>query len=119
MSMDRRAFLSIVAGSPLIFGLREIFAQEPDTRPEWFRKALEHMKERKLHGVVIVVPEADPQQLEFGRCLWKLLEDDYPEAHELFLAGAFIFMTPAMAAAGGVRKAARKENRVLLHPRGK
>jgi hypothetical protein len=119
MSMDRRTFLKAAAAAPCIFGLRELFAQETETRPEWFRKALDRMKERKLHGVVVLAPEADPKQLEFGRTLWLFLEGDFPEAHELFLTGVFIFMTPAAAEASGIRKPDEKETRFLLDPDGK
>jgi hypothetical protein len=68
--MDRRAFLSILAGAPVVFGLREVLAQEQDLRPEWFKQALARMKERKLHGVVIIAPADEAEQLELGRVLW-------------------------------------------------
>ncbi|HZL72595.1 MAG TPA: hypothetical protein VFC86_09050, partial [Planctomycetota bacterium] len=119
MSLDRRTFLKAAAAAPCIFGLREIFAQEPDARPEWYKQALARMKERKLHGVVIVAPAAEPEQLELGRRLWVLLDGDFPEVHELLLTGVFVVMTPALAESAGVRKADEKEDRFLLDPEGK
>src|SRR5262245_32020321 len=119
MSLDRRTFLKSVAAAPCIFGLRQLLAQEPDARPAWFKQALARMKERKLHGVVIVAPAAEPEQLELGRRLWDLLDGDFPEVHELFLTGVFVVMTPALAEASGVRKAGEKEDRFILEPEGK
>ena len=117
--MDRRTFLSIVAGSPLVFGLRQLLGQETDARPEWYKQALSRMKERKLHGVVVIAPAAEPEQLELGKQLWDLLDGDFPEAHELFVTGVFMVVTPALAGATGVRTAGENENRFLLDPEGK
>jgi hypothetical protein len=120
MSMDRRTFLKAAAAAPCIFGLRELFAQESDKGPEWYRQALARMKERKLHGVVVIVPErVEPEQLDLGRKLWDLLDGDFPEAHELFLTGVFVVMTPALAESSGVRKPDDKADRILLDPDGK
>jgi hypothetical protein len=117
--MDRRAFLSILAGAPVVFGLREVLAQEQDLRPEWFKQALARMKERKLHGVVIIAPADEAEQLELGRRLWDVLEADAPDAHELLLTGVFIVMTRALAASSGACKAEEKDDRVLLDPNGR
>jgi len=119
MSLDRRAFLKLTAAAPCIFGLRQLLLQETDARPEWYKQALSRMKERKLHGVVVISPAADPEQLQLGRQLWTLLNGDFPEAHELFVTGVFIVVTPALAGATGVRTAEEKENRFLLDPDGK
>jgi len=119
MSLDRRTFLKAAAAAPCIFGLREIFAQEPDARPEWFKQALARMKERKLHGMVVIAPRSEEEQLALGRQLWDLLEGDFPEVHELLLTSVFVVMTPAIAEASGVRKADEKEDRFLLDPEGK
>ncbi len=119
MTMDRRTFLKAAAAAPCVFGLCELFAQDAPAGPEWFRQALARMKERKLYGVVIVAPEAAPEQLELGRQLRDLVDEDYPDVHEHFLTGVFVVMTPALAASSGVRKADEKENRFLLDPEGK
>lgn len=118
--MDRRTFLKAVAAAPCIFGLRELFAQEGPSSPEWFRAALARMKERKLHGVVLIAPERlEPDQRLMGTALRELLDGDHPDAHELFLGGVFIAMTPALAAASGLLKADEKGNRILLDPEGR
>jgi len=117
--MDRRTFLKAAAAAPCIFGLRELFAQEADKGSEWYRQALARMKERKLHGVVVIAPEPEADQLALGRQLWDLLDGDFPEAHELFLTGVFVVMTPALAESSGVRKADDKADRILLDPDGK
>jgi len=119
MSLDRRAFLKLTAAAPCIFGLRQLLLQETDARPEWYKLALARMKERKLHGVVVIAPAAEPEQLELGMQLWDLLDGDFPEAHELFVTGVFMVVTPALAGATGVRTAEEKENRFLLDPDGK
>ncbi|HKS16638.1 MAG TPA: hypothetical protein VJU16_04945, partial [Planctomycetota bacterium] len=109
MSLDRRTFLKLTASAPCIFGLRQLLAQEPDNRPTWYVRALARMKERKLHGVVIIAPRAEEEQLQVGRHLWDLLGGDFPEVHELLVTGVFVVMTPALAEASGVRKADEKE----------
>lgn len=118
--MDRRAFLAVVAGSPLVFGLRDLFAQDSARAPEWYRAALARMKERKLHGVVIIAPgRVEPDQLDLGRRLRELLEGDSFEAHEVFLGGVFIVMVPALAEGCGLRKADERVDRILLDPEGR
>jgi len=119
MGLDRRTFLKAAAAAPCIFGLREIFAQEPDARPEWFKQALARMKERKLHGMVVIAPRSEEEQLALGRQLWDLLEGDFPEVHELLLTSVFVVMTPALAEASGVRKADETEDRFVLDPEGR
>jgi len=117
--MDRRFFLKALAAAPCVFGLSELFAQEAAPSPEWLRVALARMKERKLHGVVLIAPERiEPDQRLMGTALRELLEGDHAEAHELFLGGVFIAMTPSLAAASGILKADEKGNRVLLDPEG-
>lgn len=119
MSMDRRTFLKAAAAAPCIFGLSELLAQDAEPGPEWYRRARARMKERKLHGVIVIAPESDAAQLELGRRLWVLLDGDFPEPHELFLSGVFVVMTPALAEASGVRKPDERESRFLLDPDGK
>jgi hypothetical protein len=117
--MNRRAFLKAAAAAPCVFGLRDLFAQEADVRPAWFKQALGLMKERKLHGVVVVVPGDDPAQKRVGTRLWSYIEGEFPKVHELFLTSVFIFLTPAAAEACGVRKANEDATRFLLDPEGK
>ena len=119
MSLDRRAFLKLAAAATCVFGLRQLLAQDSVTGAAWYRQALARMKERNLHGIVVVAPAADPDQLEFGTRLWNLLECGHPEAHELFLNSVFIVMTPAVAASSGIRKADEKADRFLLDPGGR
>ena len=119
MSLDRRAFLSIVAGSPFIFGLPELLAQEAPRGPEWFRKALAAMKERKLHGVVLITPKDEAGQKLLGQQLRTLVEGESTEVHEILLTGIFIVMVPELAVEAGLKKADEKETRFLLSPDGK
>lgn len=116
--MNRRDFLKAAAAAPCVFGLRDLLAQETDLRPAWFRLALARMKEGRLHGVVVLAPEADPAQKEFGERAWDLLSGDSAEAHELMLTSVFIFTTPAVAESCGVRKAGEDADRFLLDPEG-
>src|SRR4051812_6625627 len=63
MNPDRRTLLKTVAAAPLVFGLRELFAQDaPAGRPEWFDAALQRMSGLGRFGVVLVVP--DPLELK-------------------------------------------------------
>src|SRR5688572_21063721 len=116
--MNRRTFLRVAAAAPCVFGLRELLAQDPDVRPAWFKLALARMKERKLYGVVVLAPSADPAQKKFGEAIWELLEEKNPAAHELFLTSVFIFLTPAAAESCGVLKAGEEVDRLLLDPDG-
>jgi len=121
MTMDRRTFLKAAAAAPCIFGLRQLFAQEAvaaATAPDWFKAALARMKERKLHGVVLIAPATPGEEKALGMALWDLLDGDHGAAHELFTAGVFIGMTPRIAAACGLRKEGERENRILLDPDG-
>jgi hypothetical protein len=122
MTMDRRTFLkTAAAAAPCIFGLRELFAQEgtpASTAPAWFKEALARMKERKLHGVVLIAPATAAEEKALGMALWDLLDGDHAAAHELFTGGVFIGMSPAIAVACGLRKEGEKENRILLDPEG-
>lgn len=94
--MDRRTFLSIVAGSPLVFGLREIMAQDPVPRPgdpvmpEWYQRALKTMKERGLPGVVLIVPKGPDISSRLGRALLSRLKDESPDVHEILTGCALI-----------------------------
>jgi hypothetical protein len=119
MDMNRRTFLQAVAAAPCIFGLRSLLAQECDIRPEWFKQALARMKADRRPGIVLIAPEDEESQLEWGRRLWDLLDEGTPAAHELFLNGVFIVLAPALAGPAGVRKPDEKENRFLLDPDGK
>jgi len=107
--------------APCIFGLRELFGQDTvatSTSPGWFKDALARMKERKLHGVVLIAPAGLAEEKALGMALWDLLDGDHAAAHELFTGGVFIGMSPQIAAACGLRKEGEKENRILLDPEG-
>src|SRR5688572_25997974 len=117
--MDRRSFLKFAAASPCVFGLSELLAQESPRGPEWFRKALAAMKERKLHGVVLVTPDDEAGKLLLGQRLRALVESPSTDVHELLLTGIFIVMVPELARDAGVRKADEKGTRFLFSPDGK
>lgn len=75
--MDRRTFLSIVAGSPLVFGLRELLAQDPDDpRPGYFRDALSRMKHLDFPGIVLLIPNSRKERDRLGAALCERLNGD-------------------------------------------
>src|SRR5690349_16771144 len=104
MVVSRRTFLTLAAGAPAMLGLKECFsAEKTDVSPRsnfaqppppWYQAGLLRMRERKLHGVVLIAPGAAPvEQRVAGSALWRLLEGPDPDVHELFMAGVFIGMT--------------------------
>ena len=102
--MDRRTFLSVVAGSPLVFGLRELLAQEPspapDATPDWLKTALQRMKKTRRFGVVIVVPAGKEVRTRLGNALVARLPRDIessPEDVETFVANVFVCLDEARA----------------------
>ena len=99
--MDRRAFLSIVAGSPLIFGLRELLAQQApaDAKavPEWYRAALKRMKETHRYGIVIVLPDDPREREEWGKALIGRYNEHSNYRHEPFGVVVFICLTRRLA----------------------
>jgi hypothetical protein len=114
--MDRRAFLA----TPLVFGLREVLAQEPKDPAvaEWWPAARKRMKETGRPGVVLVVPQAERARQHAGLILHRILAEDPAAAHQLFVEAVFVGMTPALAD-GRVRTAGEKVDRILLSPDGK
>jgi hypothetical protein len=113
--MDRRTFLA----TPLVFGFRELFAQEADPKvADWFTAALKRMKETDRYGVVLVVPNEERARQSMGLVLNRMLTEDPAAAHQLFAGAVFICMTAPLAD-GRVRKSGETENRLLLAPDGK
>ncbi len=108
--MDRRTFLA----TPLVFGLRELFAQE--ARPAWVEAALRRMKETGRFGVLLVVPDADPLQIRWGAALSDLTRTEVPLAREVLCEAVFICARRAVA---GDLVAPGAHNRLLLSPEGK
>ena len=99
--MNRRAFLSIVASSPLVFGLRELLAQEPRTEaksvPEWYRAALKRMKETNRYGIVIVVPDDPKERERWGKALIDRYNEIESRFHEPFGVVVLICLTSTLA----------------------
>ena len=99
--MDRRTFLSIVAGSPLVFGLREMLAQEPRTEvksvPEWYAAALKRMKETNRYGIVIVLPEDPKEREKWGKALIDRYNEFQSPDHEPFGVVVLICLTKSLA----------------------
>lgn len=120
--MDRRVFLSIVAGSPLIFGLKELLGQDPAPSdkvvPEWFNGALKRMKETNRFGLVIVLPEGAEERKRLGNALIARYQDPPALDYEAFWVVVVICLTRDQAARclGELRA---DDNRVLLDPSGK
>src|SRR6266850_4502983 len=89
--MERRTFLSILAGSPLIFGLRELLAQ--DSAPDFLAIAFKRMKETRRPGVVLVIPSDVEGRKRLGEGLLARLPTGSKagrEGFELFCASVFI-----------------------------
>lgn len=96
--MNRRTFLSIVAGTPLVFGLRELLAQE--AAPDYLDAALKRMKETRRFGVVIVIPPGKDAQARLGNALTARLPQTYETSYhnlEIFVANVFICLGEARA----------------------
>ena len=94
--MNRRAFLSIAAGAPFVFGLREVLGQEvPAAKPEWYAAALKRMKETHRYGIVIVVPDDPKERDAWGRALIALYSGTY--RHEPWGVVVFVCLTTALA----------------------
>jgi len=119
--MDRRAFLSIVAGSPFVFGLGELLAQ--DTPPDFLAAALKRMKETRRFGVLLVIPTGKESQKRLGEGLLARLPTGSKaggEGFELFCAHVFACVGEAEAAPfGGGKPAGEGILRILLGPDGK
>jgi hypothetical protein len=99
--MNRRTFLSIAAGSPLVFGLRELLAQEPAADPKevpaWYRAALKRMKETHRYGIVFIIPD-DPREREaWGKSLVDRYNEHANFRHEPFGVVVFVCLTRGLA----------------------
>jgi hypothetical protein len=120
--MDRRTFLSIAAGSPLLFGLRELLAQE--TEPDFIARALKRMKETRRWGVFLVIPEAEAAR----RALGQGLLDQMPtgskrgrQGFELFTAHVFVCLSADQAGklGMGLKRGPDGVIRLLVNSEGK
>lgn len=114
MDIGRRAFLA----TPLVFGLRELLAQDTKWEPDWYRKARERMRQTGRYGVVIVVPDGLPEREKLGNALQNLLEDPAEGLRELFCEAVFVCVTSEVARAC-LREPGERHNRFLLDPAGK
>lgn len=113
--MDRRTFLA----APLVFGLRDLMAQEPKDPAvaDWWPEALKAMKETDRYGVVLIVPNEERARQTAGLVLHQIAAEDVAGAHQLFAGAVFVCMTPAVAD-GRVGKPGERGNRILLSPDG-
>jgi len=114
MDLARRAFLA----TPLVFGLRELLAQDPKWEPDWFRKARERMARTNRSGVVLVVPDGQPEREQLGNALQTLLETPSEGLRELFCEAVFVCVTSEVARAC-LREPGERQNRFLLDPQGR
>ncbi|HEY3226705.1 MAG TPA: hypothetical protein VGK61_06920 [Planctomycetota bacterium] len=119
--MLRRDFLAILAGSPLVFGLRELLAQE--AAPDYFTNALKRMKETRRFGVVLVIPSDKDAQKRLGEGLLARLATGSKAGSvgfEIFCANVLICLseTKARDISDG-KPAGEGVLRILLNPEGK
>src|SRR5688572_24506778 len=122
--MNRRAFLSVAAGAPLVFGLRELLAQDP--APDFIDSALKRMKATRRFGVFLVIPEAEAARKTLGQGLVDRLPTGSKAGNsgfELFCAHVFVCVSPDQAAKRGL--GAKVDGpmpgilRMLVNPEGK
>ena len=116
MKLDRRTFLATAAAAPLIYGLKSVLGTPDDN--EWFRAALQRMKETRRYGIVLVVPADLRLRQTVGTRLRALLDGPSTAAHALFSEAVFICLTPELAA-GRVQSGSETHTRILLDPDGR
>src|SRR5262245_20837617 len=75
VTMNRREFL---VGVPLVFGLRELLAQDPPAakNPAWLDEAFKRMKATARCGVVIVAPTEAADAKSLGQSFLELMESN-------------------------------------------
>jgi hypothetical protein len=122
MILDRRVFLGFLAGSPLIFGLRELLAQEG--APEFVAAALQRMKKPRKYGVFIVLPGDKESREAIGQGLLDQLADSElggSPAVRLFCVHVFVCLTEDQAKQAGFGAKAEGEGilRLLVNSEGK
>lgn len=110
--MHRRAFLA----TPLVFGLRELLAQDPASAPAWWAAALRRMKDTGRCGVVLAAP-AGRDGVRFGTELAALLPAEDPALRRLLGEAVFVVLSPALARRLVLRDG-ETFNRLLLAPDG-
>jgi hypothetical protein len=119
--VERRTFLSILAGSPFVFGLRELLAQ--DTAPDFLAAALKRMRETRRFGVVLVIPSGKKEQTRLGEGLLARLPTGSKtgvDGFELFCANVFVCLGESRAREFGDGKPEGDGVlRILLSPEGK
>jgi len=94
----RRDFLAILAGSPFVFGLKELVAQDAaPEKPDWFKAALKRMKETNRYGIVIVVPDDPKERERWGKALVDRYNEFDSEHHEPFGTVVLICVTSTVA----------------------
>lgn len=119
--MHRREFLALAAGSPLIFGLRELLAQEAS--PDFVSAALKRMKATKRFGVLLVIPADKVGQKRLGKALFDRLPSALRsggDGFELFTGAVFVCVDEAQAKPFSEGKVEGEGIvRILLDPLGK
>jgi hypothetical protein len=120
--MNRRAFLSIAAGAPLVFGLRELLAQE--SAPDFVTQALKRMKRTGRFGVFLILPDADADRQALGKNLLARMPIGSKAGRtgfELFCANVFVCLSADQAAKAGLKAKSDGPGllRILLDPEGK
>ncbi len=111
--MDRRTFLA----TPLVFGLRDLLAQDEPQAAEWWPAALRRMKESDRYGIVLVSRADERARQAMGLVLNRILTENPAGAHQVFAGAVVACLTPQLAD-GRVRKPGERENRFLLAPDG-
>jgi hypothetical protein len=119
MTLDRRAFLQFASASPLVFGLDSLFAatQSPEP-PDWWKTALNRMKDLGRPGLVFIAPEAEAGSVALGTAIRDLLESEDSRAREMFCGAVVVCLSHSIAEAC-LPKDGDSHRVLLLDPSGR
>lgn len=117
VTMDRRRFLSLASGAPLVWGLDRLLAREPSRAPDWLGAARRRMADTGRPGVILAVPERRPDRFQMGSALHELLKDPDEGVHEIFSGAVFVCLDSELAVSAGFGHF-EEGNRVLVSPGG-
>ncbi len=94
--MKRREFIVGAAAAPLVFGLRDLFAQDA-AEPKWWQAAKLRMKSTTRCGLVLVSPDGDVGRQEMGRLLFDLVRGKDEDVHVILAEAVVICLRPEFA----------------------